>query len=158
MKDTSVLNTAHRFIRPLNISGKTIHSSGADPARTTPRADRIGRALQAFVATGQGGVGMQFCAPAKNAGALGARPRWRTEDFNRQPALLPPPRPHRANRKSSWREAPQKEQGRETRIASTWQHPTLAPRGGKSDLSRHLRDTALGVCRKQQFGNEEAAT
>ena len=111
MKDASVLNTVQCFIRLLNISWKTVRPYGADPARATSGANRSGRALQEVASTGHGGARMQFCAPAKNAGVLRAHPRWRQEGFNRQPALLPSLRPDRANRKASWRGAPQGEQG-----------------------------------------------
>ena len=147
MKDASTLDTVQRFIRPLNISGKTINSHGADPAPTTPKADRSGRALQADVSTGPGGTRMQFCAPAKDPVLVRALPRWRQEDFNRQMTFLPSLRPHRANRKVPWREGPQED---EIGSASTWQAPNPDPtRSRKSDLYRHLRETCAGACRKQ---------
>jgi hypothetical protein len=110
MKDASVLSTVQCLIRLLKISWKRVRPSGADPARIASGANRSGRALEAVPSTGHGGVCMQFCAPAKNAGVPGAHQRGRQGDFNRQPAFLPSLRPDRANRKASGRGAPQGEQ------------------------------------------------
>jgi hypothetical protein len=110
MKDASVLNTVQCFIRFRNISWKAVSPSRADPARTTSGANQTGRTLEAVASTGHGGARLQFCAPAENAGVPQVHQGWPQENFNRHPALLPPLRPDRANRKAAWRGASQEEQ------------------------------------------------